>query len=162
MYGLIVDYFLGNIPVWVWPFVAGGGVAVYFLAGFLGNLPQFKPYALFIKPAAFITFTLGVFMYGGSGVVSLYQERVKEAEQKAAIADQKAAAANNALNANIKERRADIYDARDAAKSKIADNARQLDKECTVSTDAIGIHNDAAQNKKPSVTVTLDGKVSTK
>ena len=27
MYGLIVDYFLGNIPVWVWPFVAGGGVA---------------------------------------------------------------------------------------------------------------------------------------
>ena len=162
MYGLIVDYFLGNIPVWVWPFVAGGGVAVYFLAGFLSNLPQFKPYALFIKPVAFVTFSFGVFMYGGSGVVALYQERIKEAEQKLAIAEQKSTAANDAINSNIRERRADIEQQRNAARDKIAANAEQLNKECTVSTEAIGIHNDAAQNKKPSVTVTLDGKVSTK
>jgi hypothetical protein len=162
MYGFFIDYFLGNIPTWVLPFVAGGGMAVYFLAGFLSNLPQVKPYAMFVKPAAFITFTVGVFMYGGSGVVALYQERIKEAEYKAEIADQKAKAANDTLNANIKERRADIRDVRDAGRSRIAADAKQLDKECTVSTEAIGIHNDAAQNKKPSVAVTLDGKVTTK
>jgi hypothetical protein len=162
MYGFFIDYFLGNIPTWVWPFVAGGGMAVYFLAGFLSNLPQFKPYTLFIKPVAFITFTVGVFMYGGAGVVDLYQARIKEAEQKLAIADQKSTAATAALNANIKERRDDIRQNRDAGRDRIAANAQQLDKECTVSTDAIGIHNDAAQNKKPSVTVTLDGKVTAK
>lgn len=162
MYGLIVDYFLGNIPTWVWPFVAGGGMAVYFLAGVLGKLPQVKPYAMFVKPAAFITFTIGVFMYGGSGVVDLYQERIKEANYKADIADQKAKAASDALNANIKERRDDIRQNREANRDRIAANAKQLDKECTVSTEAIGIHNDAAQNKKPSVTVTFDGKVTTK
>ena len=160
MYGLIVDYFLGNIPVWVWPFVAGGGMAVYFLAGFLGKLPQFKAYALFIKPTAFVTFAFGVFMYGGSGVVALYQERLKEAEHKVAIAEQKATAANDAINSNIKERRDDIHQQRNAAKEKIAANARQLDKECVVSDTAIQIHNDAAENKKPKVTVTFDGKIT--
>ena len=160
MYGFFIDYFLGNIPTWVWPFVAGGGMAVYFLAGILSNMPQVKPYAMFIKPAAFITFTLGVFMYGGSGVVALYQERLKEAEHKVAIAEQKATAANDAINSNIKERRDDIHQQRNAAKEKIAANARQLDKECVVSDTAIQIHNDAAENKKPKVTVTFDGKIT--
>jgi hypothetical protein len=160
MYGFIVDYFLGDIPTWVWPFVAGGGITVYFLAHILSALPQVRPYSMFIKPVAFITFTLGVFMYGGSGVVALYQERVKVAEQQAAIADQQATAANAALAANIRERKDDIRQNREAARATIAVNARQFDKECTVSTEAIGIHNDAAQNKKPSVSVTFDGKIS--
>jgi len=125
-------------------------------------LPQFKAYTMFIKPIAFITFTLGVFMYGGAGVVAIYQQRVLEAEHKAAIAEEKSKSANDALDANIKERRDDIHQQRDAAREKIAANAKQLDKECVVSDTAIQIHNDAAQNKKPSVTVTLDGKVTTK
>ena len=162
MYGFFIDYFLGNIPTWVWPFVAGGSIVIYFLAHVLSALPQVKPYAIFVKPVAFISFTLGVFMYGGSGVVAVYQERVKEAEQKAELADQQSKSASDQLNSYIKERRDDLHQNRDAARTKIAANAQQLNKECTVSTEAIGIHNDAAQNKKTSVTVTLDGKVTTK
>jgi predicted membrane metal-binding protein len=158
MYSWVVHYFLGNAPVWIWPFVAGGGCAIYFLAGFLGNLPQFKPYALFIKPIAFITFSFGVFMYGGAGVVAVYQAQIKEAEYKAQLAEQKSEASNKQLMSDIKQAQQQTRDIKSAIKTDIQANAKQLDGECRVSDAAIEIHNDAAENKKPKVTVTSGGK----
>ena len=101
MFAWVVHYALGNIPDWAWPAMASAGLVVFFMAGILSHLPQFKPWALFIKPTALIVCLTGVFMYGGAGVVAVYQADVKEAEQKVAIADEKAKAANAALAASI-------------------------------------------------------------
>lgn len=100
MFNLIVNHFLGNLPVWLWPFVAGAGFGVYFLLGVLGHFPQFKIYATVGRPIAIIVMVLGVFLYGGAGVLAIQQQALEEAKQRVAIAEQASADATQAL-ANV-------------------------------------------------------------
>ena len=101
MFDLVVHYALGNIPEWLWPALAAAGLTIFFIAGILSHLPQFKPWALFIKPVSLIVCLTGVFMYGGAGVVAVYKADVLEAEHKADIADEKTKAANDALKVSM-------------------------------------------------------------
>jgi len=98
MFNIVVHYALGNIPDWLWPALAGGCFVVWFFAGVIGHMPQFSLYGKLIKPVAFIAMMIGVFMYGGAGVVAVYKADVVEAQHKADIADEKAKAANQALS----------------------------------------------------------------
>jgi hypothetical protein len=100
MFNLIVNHFLGNLPVWLWPFVAGTGFGVYFLLGVLGHFPQFKIYATVGRPIAIVVMVLGVFLYGGAGVLAIQQQALEEAKQRVAIAEQASADATQAL-ANV-------------------------------------------------------------
>ena len=100
MFNLIVNHFLGNLPVWLWPFVAGAGFGVYFLLGVLGHFPQFKIYATVGRPIAIVVMVLGVFLYGGAGVLAIQQQALEEAKQRVAIAEQASADATQAL-ANV-------------------------------------------------------------
>ena len=52
MFELIVNHFLGNIPVWVFPFMAGGGVAVYAIAGIATHIEPVRMYGLIARPIA--------------------------------------------------------------------------------------------------------------
>ena len=78
MFAWILDLILGNIPSWVFPFMAGGGLMLYFLAGIASHIPPLRIHALIIRPIAFITFVLGVFLYGGAGVVAIQQAELLE------------------------------------------------------------------------------------
>ena len=98
MFNLVVHYALGNIPDWLWPALAGGCFVIWFFAGVISHLPQFALYGKLIKPVAFIAMIVGVFMYGGAGVVAVYKADVVEAQHKADIADERAKAANQALS----------------------------------------------------------------
>jgi len=104
MFEFFVHYALGNIPDWLWPALAGGAFVVWFFAGVISHLPQFALYAKLIKPVAFIAMLMGVFMYGGAGVIAVYKTDLVEAQHQAELADEKAKAANQqltqALNAN--------------------------------------------------------------
>ena len=97
MFDLFVHYALGNIPDWLWPALAGGAFVVWFFAGVISHLPQFALYAKLIKPVAFIAMLMGVFMYGGAGVIAVYKADLVEAQHQAELADQKAQAANQQL-----------------------------------------------------------------
>jgi len=101
MFELIVNHFLGNIPVWVFPFMAGGGVATYVIAGIASHIQPVRIYALIARPIAFIVFVLGVFFYGGAGVIAVQQQALAEAQQKVALAEQAAADATKQLADNL-------------------------------------------------------------
>jgi len=88
MFGFIVNHFLGHIPTWIFPFMAGGGMAVFFMAGIASHIQPLRMYALIAKPIAFIVFVLGVFFYGGAGVIAVQQEALAEAEHKVELAEQ--------------------------------------------------------------------------
>ena len=102
MFDLVVHYVLGNIPTWLWPAAAGGSFAIYFFAGVISHLPQISLYAKFIKPVAGIAFIFSVFMYGGAGVVAVYQADLKEAQHKAELAEEKSKDANDKLDDALK------------------------------------------------------------
>ena len=97
MFEFFVHYALGNIPDWLWPALAGGAFVVWFFAGVISHLPQFALYAKLIKPVAFIAMLMGVFMYGGAGVIAVYKADLVEAQHQAELADEKAKAANQQL-----------------------------------------------------------------
>jgi len=98
MFELIVNHFLGHIPVWVFPFIAGAGFATYIIAGIAQHIEPVRIYALIARPISIIVMILGVFFYGGAGVIAVQQQALAEAEQKIALAEQAAADATKQLS----------------------------------------------------------------
>jgi hypothetical protein len=147
MFALVVHYVMGNIPVWIWPFAAGGGAVVYFFSGVVAHFPQFKPYAMFIKPVAGLVFVFGVFMYGGSGVVAVYQEDLKEAEHQAELASQASDAANKQLETVLASQKHLIKGRTYGVKQTIEANRAAVNAECKLSDTAWLLYNSASQNK---------------
>ena len=146
MFAWILQLILGNVPSWAWPALAGAGFAIYLLSGILSHIPQFKPYAMFIKPVAGVTIVFGIFMYGGSGITAIYQDQIKEMEAKVAIAEQKSNDANNLLAANTTNKNKVIHDVQIVYKDRIKQVTKIIDADCKVDPQANKILNDAATN----------------
>jgi energy-coupling factor transporter transmembrane protein EcfT len=147
MFELIVHYALGNIPDWVWPAAAGGAFVVWFFAGVISHIPQFSLYAKFIKPVAFIAMLVGVFMYGGQGVVAVYKADVIEAQHKADIADEKAKAANAALSQAVANNKHLIEGRAYGVRQIIIKDADKINADCNkINSDAWEDYNRAIKN----------------
>jgi hypothetical protein len=97
MFELIVNHFLGKVPVWVFPFMAGAGFATYIIAGIAQHIQPVRIYALIARPIAIIVMVAGVFLYGGAGVVAIQQQELLEAQQKIALAEQASKDASDKL-----------------------------------------------------------------
>ena len=159
MFDLVVHYALGNIPEWLWPALAGGCFVIWFFAGVISHIPQFSLYAKFIKPVAFVAMLTGVFMYGGAGVVAVYKADVLEAEHKAAIADEKAKAANAALAVSMANNAHLIKGRAYGVQQIIIKDRDKINADCNkINSDAWEDYNRAVKNSGskilPSVTVT--------
>ena len=162
MFDLVVHYALGNIPEWLWPALAAAGLTIFFIAGILSHLPQFKPWALFIKPVSLIVCLTGVFMYGGAGVVAVYKADVLEAQHKADIADEKAKAANAALVVSIANNKHLIDGRAYGVRVIIQKDKEKIDADCSkINSDAWEDYNRAVKNSGskilPASSVTVTG-----
>lgn len=130
-------------------------------AGFLGRwIPFFFQYAPLCRVAGTILLVIGVYFKGGEDIDSAWQARVDKLQSQIAVAEEKSKAATDRLNEEVKRSKDNVRNNTAAIKGQIAQNAKQLDAECRVSNAAIEIHNEAAQNRKPTVTVTFDGKIT--
>lgn len=130
-------------------------------AGFLGRwIPFFNTYAPLCRVVGTILLVVGVYFKGGEAVEQAWRDKVTELQQKIDIAEQRSIDATKLLDAELKRKKETAKETTQAIKDQIARNAKQLDSECRVSDAAIEIHNEAAQNKKPKVTVTFDGKIT--
>ena len=147
MFTFIVNHFLGNIPTWVWPFMAGGGLAVYFMAGIAGHVPPLKTYAMIAKPVAFIVFVIGVFCYGGAGVIAIQQAELLEAQHKVELADQASKAATDKLKDALAAN-AHLVKGRGYGVSQIiAKDTAKIDADCKrINDDAWEDYNRAVKN----------------
>ena len=103
MFTLIVNHVLGHLPEWIWPAAAGAGLALYFLFGIISHFPEMKIYGTIGRPVSFLIFVIGVFFYGGAGVLQIQQELIKEAENKIAVAEQASKDVNDKLQQVIKD-----------------------------------------------------------
>ena len=150
MFGWIIQHIIGNIPVWVWTFVAGGGAGAYFLSGFVNKLPwpQAKMLAMLVKYIGLAVFTAGVFMCGGAGVTAVYQDAVKEMENKIKIAEAKSEQANDHIKEVVQEKVKVIHDTQVIVQEKIKEDAAKMDAECKIDPVVITDLNQAAGGKK--------------
>lgn len=135
------------------------GVVLTVLSFFTSWIPFITQYRIPIQVLGLVLLTGGVYFKGGESTELQWRARTAELQQKVDIAEQKSKATTDRLNDEVKRNKENAKSNTAAIKNQIAQNAKQLDAECRVSDAAIDIHNEAALNKKPKVTVTLDGRV---
>jgi thiol:disulfide interchange protein len=136
------------------------GAVLTVLSFFTSWIPFITQYRIPVQVLGTILLTGGVYFKGGEVAELQWRERVAELQQKVDVAQEKSKAATERLNDEVKRNKQTAKDTTVAIKQDIARNAKQLDAECRVSDAAIEIHNEAAQNKRPKVTVTFDGKIA--
>jgi thiol:disulfide interchange protein len=135
------------------------GAVLTVLSFFTSWIPFITQYRIPVQVLGTILLTAGVYFKGGVAAELQWRDRVSELQQKVEVATEKSKAASQRLNDEVKRNKQTVRENTQVIKQDIARNAPQLDAECRVSDAAISIHNDAAQNKKPGVTVTFDGKI---
>ena len=135
------------------------GAVLTVLSFFTSWIPFITQYRVPVQVLGTILLTAGVYFKGGEAAELQWRDRVADLQQKVEVATEKSKAISQRLNDEVKRNKQTAKDTTVAIKQDIARNATQLDAECRVSDAAISIHNDAAQNKKPGVTVTFDGKI---
>jgi hypothetical protein len=147
MFSFIVNHFLGNIPTWVFPFIAGGGFAVFFVSGIASHVPPLKTYATIAKPIAFIVFTAGVFLYGGAGVIAIQQQELLEAKHKTELAEQASADASKQLAQALANNQHLVEGRGYGVKQIIAKDRAKIDADCRrINDDAWEDYNRAVKN----------------
>ena len=109
--------------------------------------PTLAPYYLLLQIASAVLLVAGIYFKGGYSVEMEWRERVRVAQEKAALAEAQAKELNTKLNEEIKKKQKTIVENRIVYQDRIREVAKVIDKECKVAPEAIDIHNAAARNK---------------
>ena len=126
------------------------GAILTVLSYFTSWIPFITQYRVPAQVLGLVLLTGGVYFKGGEAAELQWRGRVAELQKKIDLAEQKSRDATERLNDEVKRNKQQAKETTAAIKKDIARNAQQLDNECRVSDLAIGIHNDAASNKKVS------------
>lgn len=146
MFSWLIDAILSSIPSWVWLAGAGAGLTVFFLSGILSNFPPIKPYTLFLKPLGGLSALLCVFMYGGSGVQSMWEEKIRLAQEEADKKSAESAVLSRKLENEIKKKQQVRIEYRDRIKTEIKEVEKIINEKCEIDPKVIELHNKAAKN----------------
>jgi hypothetical protein len=109
--------------------------------------PTLAPYYLLLQIISAVLLVAGIYFKGGYGVEMEWREKVRIAQEKAALAEQQAKEANVKLDAEIKKKQRVVKENTVVYRDRIREVEKIIDKECKVASEAIDIHNAAAKNK---------------
>lgn len=115
----IITSILLNLPGWFWLVSSGVGFAAFFFASIFSHIPHLRPYMALVKPVGGLIILGSVFMYGGTEINNIWEERIKKAEAEIAAKEKLADEASEKL---AKE---------NADKRRILEEANQKQKELT-------------------------------
>jgi hypothetical protein len=145
MFSWLIGFILGGLPMWLWPACAGASAAVYFLAGIITHIPTVSLYGRFVKPVAGLALLASVFMYGGAGVTSIYEARVKEVQGEIKTAQAQSTGANTEVKTVYVDRVKVVHDKQVVVQTQIKEVEKKINSDCKIDPDAIKILNNAAK-----------------
>ena len=147
MFELIVDHFLGNVPTWIFPFMAGAGFAVYIISGIAQHIEPIRIYGLVARPISIVVMVVGVFLYGGAGVIAVQQQALLEAQHKVELAEQASADAAKQLADNLANQEHLVKGRNYGVGQIIAKDKSKIDRDCArLNDDAWEDYNRAVAN----------------
>ena len=147
MFGWLVEHALLIIPTWVWLALAVAGAVVYYLSGFILAFPQFKPYGILVKVVGVLALLGGVFMTGGAGVTAIWQQQLKEANERIAIAEGKSTEVNVKIVEKVVKQLEVIHQKGDEVIKYVDREVTKYDNICPVPDVVVKAHNAAALNR---------------
>lgn len=131
MFEFMVNHVLEHIPVWVWPFVAGAGFATYIISGIAQHIEPVRIYGLIARPIAIVGMILGVFFYGGSGVLEIQSRALAEAQHQAQLAQQASSNINTQIRTVIVTKKKIVKINRDRIHEVIVHDQAAIDMDCS-------------------------------
>lgn len=131
-------------------------INILLLVGFVGTIAGFfikfipfvNQYRLPVQIVSIILLTLGVYFKGGYSTEMEWREKVKAAEERAALAEKQAQETNSKIQTKVVEKIKIVKQNTIEYRDRIKEVEKLIDKECKVAPEAIDIHNAAAKNKK--------------
>lgn len=125
----------------------GSFLSFFVLHKVLNKFPMLAPYHLLIQIVSAVLLVAGIYFKGGYDVESSWREKIRIAQEKAAIAEAQAKELNTKLDAEIKKKQRVVTENTIVYRDRIREVEKVIDKECKVAPEAIDIHNSAAKNK---------------
>jgi uncharacterized membrane protein YeaQ/YmgE (transglycosylase-associated protein family) len=125
----------------------GSFLSFFVLHKLLNKIPALAPYYLLIQVVSAVLLVAGIYFKGGYDVEASWRDKIRVAQEKAALAEQQAKEANVKLDAEIKKKQQVVKENTIVYRDRIREVEKIIDKECKVAPEAIDIHNAAAKNK---------------
>jgi hypothetical protein len=116
---------------------------------FIKFIPFINQYRFPIQIASVVALVIGVYFKGGYATEMAWRDKIKAAEERAAIAEKKAEETNVKIQTKIVEKIKVVKDVQYVIQEKIIKEKEIIDKDCRVPQVAVDIHNNAAKNQKP-------------
>ena len=111
-------------------------------------IPFVNQYRLPVQIASVILLVLGVYFKGGYATEMAWRDKVKAAEERAALAEKQAEEANGKIQTQIVEKVKVVKENTVVYRDRIKEVEKQIDAKCEVAPEAVDIHNAAARNVK--------------
>ena len=125
----------------------GSFLSFFVLHKILNKIPALAPYYLLIQVVSAVLLVAGIYFKGGYDVEASWRDKVRVAQEKAALAETQAKEANVKLDAEVKKKQRVVKENTIVYRDRIREVEKIIDKECKVAPEAIDIHNAAAKNK---------------
>jgi uncharacterized membrane protein YeaQ/YmgE (transglycosylase-associated protein family) len=125
----------------------GSFLSFFVLHKILNKIPALAPYYLLIQVVSAVLLVAGIYFKGGYDVEAGWRDKIRVAQEKAALAEAQAKEANVKLDAEIKKKQRVVKENTIVYRDRIREVEKIIDKECKVAPEAIDIHNAAAKNK---------------
>jgi hypothetical protein len=141
-----LELLLETIPVWAWAMGIWVSLTIYILSSVLAHIPEIETWGKLIKPVSGITLLWCVFMYGGTGVQKMWEEKIKLAEEEV---DKKTAMSQQLTDDLDQERKRKAQiriEYKDRIKTEIQIHKELIDKDCRIDPTVPEILNKAASN----------------
>ena len=146
MFTWLIDAVLSTIPDWMWLVGAGAGLVAFFFASIFSHFPPIRPYMLLVKPLGGIVALVCVFMYGGSGVQAMWEEKVRVAQEEVDKKAKEAETLNQKLSEERKKKDQVRVEYRDRVRTEIQVQKEFIDKDCRIDPKVPELINKAASN----------------
>ena len=138
-----------SVMTWIINIILLIGAAGIVAGFFLRIIPFVNQYRLPVQILSIVLLTLGVWLKGGESERRVWQERVRQMEERIAVAEQKSREENVRIETQLAERTATIQAETQVIIREVPRYiTREVDNRCEIPTPAIDLFNRAAQGQQ--------------
>jgi len=143
----LLSFLPDAIFIWLSYGLAGLGLVLYILSKLIKWIPLISQYKCPAEILGVILLTVGAYIFGSYGTEMIWRERVREMEEKVAIAEQKSKEKNIEIRTKIVEKIKEVKVVQEVIRNIIVEKEKIIDAKCEVDPIAIEILNSAAKGE---------------
>lgn len=140
-------WILSFLPNWIFHLLVLAGVLGLVASLFLSIVPLVKQYKLPLQAISIVVLVIAIFFEGSIYNEQVWQDRIKELEEKVQIAEQKSKEENVRIETKVVEKIKVVKEKVNVIKKEIQLKKELINKDCTLSDEAIEMYNRAVTNE---------------